>query len=53
LRNGVDLRSIQEQMGHSSLDTTELYLHTSGGNTVQSPLDVEAARNLIPFKRTA
>jgi site-specific recombinase XerD len=53
LRNGVDLRSIQEQMGHSSLDTTELYLHTSGGNTVQSPLDVEAARNLIPFKQTA
>lgn len=53
LRNGVDLRSIQEQMGHTSLDTTELYLHTSGGNTVQSPLDVEASRNITPFKRSA
>jgi site-specific recombinase XerD len=53
MRNGVDLRSIQEQMGHSSLDTTELYLHTSGGNTVTSPLDVEAARNLIAFPRSA
>ena len=51
LRNGVDLRSIQEQMGHTSLDTTELYLHTSGGKTVTSPLDTDAARNLIPFTR--
>lgn len=53
LRNGVDLRAIQEQMGHSSLDTTELYLHTSGGLTVQSPLDVEAARNVLAFPRSA
>ena len=52
LRDGVDLRSIQEQMGHTSLETTELYLHTSGGKTVHSPLDT-AARNIIPIRKFA
>lgn len=52
LRDGVDLRSIQEQMGHTSLETTELYLHTTGGKTVRSPLDTAAAR-VIPFSKTA
>ena len=53
LRDGVDLRRIQEQMGHSSLDTTELDLHTSGGNTVRSPLDTAAERNIIPIRKLA
>jgi site-specific recombinase XerD len=53
LRDGVDLRSIQEQMGHTSLETTELYLHTTGGNTVRSPLDTAAERNIIPIRRLA
>jgi site-specific recombinase XerD len=53
MRDGVDLRSIQEQMGHTSLETTELYLHTSGGNTVRSPLDTAAERNIIPIRRPA
>ena len=53
LREGVDVRSIQEQMGHTHLDTTELYLHTSGGNTVRSPLDTAAERNIIPIRRPA
>ena len=39
LENGVDVRAIQEQLGHSSLETTELYLHTAGKRTVASPLD--------------
>jgi site-specific recombinase XerD len=52
LRDGVDLRSIQEQMGHTSLETTELYLHTTGGKTVHSPLDTAAAR-IVPFSKTA
>ena len=53
LRDGVDLRAIQEQMGHTSLETTELYLHTSGGNTVRSPLDTAAESNIIPIRRPA
>lgn len=53
LREGVDVRVIQEQMGHSSLETTEIYLHTSGQKSVASPLDSEAARNIIPLRRQA
>lgn len=53
LRDGVDLRSIQEQMGHTSLETTELYLHTTGGKTVRSPLDTAAEKNVIPLRRPA
>lgn len=56
LRNGVDVRVIQEQMGHSNLETTELYLHTAGTRTAQSPLDAEVARGfetITPFRRTA
>lgn len=53
LRNGVDVRTIQEQMGHTHLETTEIYLHTAGMKAVTSPLDV-AAQNITPFtKRTA
>ena len=50
--NGVDIRTIQIQMGHSSIETTEPYLHTAGLRTVESPLDT-AARNVIPIRRPA
>jgi len=53
LRDGVDIRVIQEQMGHTSLETTEIYLHTSGDKAVRSPLDTAAERNIIPIRRTA
>lgn len=53
LLDGVDVRTIQEQMGHTSLETTEIYLHTAGKKSVASPLDSEAARNIIPLRRTA
>lgn len=53
LREGVDVRVIQEQMGHTNLTTTELYLHTAGKKAVASPLDAEAARNIIPLRRSA
>lgn len=52
LRDGVDVRVIQEQMGHSSLETTEIYLHTAGKKAVMSPLDT-AAENIVKFQRTA
>lgn len=52
LRDGVDVRVIQEQMGHTSLETTEIYLHTAGLKTVASPLDTAAAR-VIQFPKSA
>ena len=53
LRNGVDVRTIQEQLGHTSLETTEIYLHTAGMKAVESPLDREISRNIIPLRRGA
>ena len=53
LRDGVDVRVIQEQMGHTSLETTEIYLHTAGLKTVASPLDTAAARNVIDLRKGA
>lgn len=52
LRDGVDVRVIQEQMGHTNLETTEIYLHTAGLKTVASPLDTAASR-IIPFPKSA
>jgi site-specific recombinase XerD len=53
LRDGVDVRVIQEQMGHTNLETTEIYLHTAGLKTVASPLDTAAARNVVPLRKFA
>lgn len=52
LRDGVDVRVIQEQMGHTNLATTEIYLHTAGLKTVSSPLDT-AASKILSFQKTA
>lgn len=48
LADGVDVKVIQEQLGHTSLETTALYLHTAGKRTVASPLD----RVVIPFPKS-
>ncbi len=56
LGDGVDVKVIQEQLGHTSLETTSLYLHTTGARTVASPLDrviKPATDNTIPFRRHA
>jgi integron integrase len=41
LANGYDIRTVQELLGHSSVQSTMLYLHIlqPGGKNVESPLD--------------
>jgi site-specific recombinase XerD len=41
LEDGVDIRYIQEFMGHGSIRTTEIYTHVTerGVERIKSPLD--------------
>lgn len=39
LRSGVDIRTVQELMGHKKVETTMIYTHVLGAAAVRSPLD--------------
>lgn len=50
LKQGANIRQIQELMGHKKLETTMIYTHIEGASEVKSPLDRQLG---IPFIRRA
>lgn len=58
LDRGENIRTIQDHLGHTNVETTEIYTHARGSEALISPLDlppIQQIGNLVPFvaSRTA
>jgi site-specific recombinase XerD len=60
LERGENIRTLQEHLGHTHVETTEIYTHANGSNAVISPLDfpplpraTASLPGVIDFPRTA
>ena len=57
LDRGENIRTIQEHLGHTNLETTEIYTHARGSESLISPLDLPPLQRIdfdraIPFQNT-
>jgi len=51
---GENIRTLQEHLGHTNVETTEIYTHAKGTNAVISPMDrLMPALNIYEFHKTA
>ena len=56
LRDGVDIRTISEQLGHTDIRTTLIYLASAGFRATASPMDrtpADHTQNIIPLRKLA
>lgn len=52
LESGVNLRTIQELLGHSNIRTTEIYTHVAQNAATSIPSPLEYKGNVLPMVRT-